>query len=65
MSNELQQLQRADTVCFWLGREFGYPNVCFDVPRARELDDLNSEMLGVELPNEGAVRVRATFLSLC
>ena len=64
MPNELQLLQRADTVCFWMGREFDYPNICFDVPRAPELDDIKNEMLGIELPNEGAVRVHANFLSL-
>lgn len=64
MTNELQKLQRADTVCFWLGREFNYPEICFDVPRARELDAPEFGMLGVELPNEGAVQVHVDFLSL-
>ena len=61
---EMRQLQRADTVCFWMGRECNYPEICFDVPRAPELDDIENKMLGVELPNEGAVRVHADFLSL-
>ena len=62
--HEMQNLQRADMVCFWLGREFNYPNICFDVPRAPELDDIKNKMFGIELPNEGAVRVHADFLSL-